>query len=226
MDDAGEPLVDVVIPARNCEGPLRTVLTKMPARGLRSVIVVDSGSTDHTAHVARDLGAIVLREPRPGHGAACRRALAHLESLPRQPQVVVFMPADGSVEPGEVRRLVEPISRDNAELVIGVRERSAWQRPALPSRVTLGLLAAIYGHPFQDLGPFRAVRFAALVALGVSDRGAGWNVEMMVRAVKMGLHIVEVPITARAPERTTGWVEVACETSRSLLHILLHSTVR
>ncbi|MBK7196700.1 MAG: glycosyltransferase [Myxococcales bacterium] len=74
---------DVVIPARDAERDLPTTLDRAFLRELRSLIVVDRGSTDGTAGVARDLGAVVLREAGGGYGAACLRALAHFAEQPR-----------------------------------------------------------------------------------------------------------------------------------------------
>jgi glycosyltransferase involved in cell wall biosynthesis len=190
-------VVDLIIPARNDSRTLGAILAAVPARHLRSVVVVDNDSRDGTAQVALDSGAVVLREPRVGYGAACKRAVLHLEGLPRPPDVVVFLAADGSDEASDIASLLGPIIGDSAELVIGVRQREGRPLRQRRSRVTLGLISAIYGHRFEDIGPFRAVRFPALVALGMNDAGAGWNVEMLVKAVNFGLHIVEVPVTSR-----------------------------
>ncbi|HTM23137.1 MAG TPA: glycosyltransferase family 2 protein [Kofleriaceae bacterium] len=226
-------LVDAVIPARNHASTLGAVLAALPARRLRSVVVVDHGSTDATAEVARDAGAVVLREPNPGYGTACRRAITHLESLPRPPDVVVFLAADGSADPADIGALLEPVRAEGAELVIGVRQRAGKSAPGRHARVAIGLINAIYGHRFDDLGPYRAIRFPALVALGLTDRGSGWGVEMLVKAVRMGLHIAEVPVAARAPHepdrRRPGVGEAIVSvgtTGRVLFHILRNATAR
>ena len=90
--------MDLVIVARNCAGSLGPALASLPARELRSTVVVDGGSTDATPLIARDAGAVLLHERGAGYGAACRRAIVHLESLPRPPDAVVFMSGDGSVD--------------------------------------------------------------------------------------------------------------------------------
>jgi glycosyltransferase involved in cell wall biosynthesis len=233
VSPSSEPsVVDVIIPARNAASTLGSVLAALPMRRLRAAVVVDNDSRDGTAQVARDAGAVVLREPEVGYGAACRRALTHLQRLPRPPDAVVFLAADGTDDPADIAALLIPMERDNAELVIGVRQVDGRVRPAPRTRVALGLISAIYRHRFDDLGPFRAIRFPALVALGMSDRGSGWNVEMQVRAVKLGLHIVEVPVAVRTPPAAGGsagvgdLIDSARTTGRVLFRILRNATTR
>jgi len=218
--------VDAVIPARDAAATLPEVLSRLPMRQLRSVVVVDSASRDATSAIARDAGALVLRESRGGIGAACLHAIAHLSSLPEPPGVVVFVPADGRADPADLPLLLAPIADGSAELAIGVRDRGA----PLGERVVVGLIRAVYRHQFHDLGPMRAVRFPALIALGMSDRGSGWDVEMSVRALKLGLAIAEVPVAGKelargrlGPHRA---VFAAAAGGRSLFHILRHATMR
>jgi glycosyltransferase involved in cell wall biosynthesis len=220
-------VVDLVIPARDCADTLGPVLEAIPPRTVRSVIVVDNGSTDLTAQIALDAGAVVRREPYGGYGAACRRAIAHLEALPTPPDVVVFMAGDGTDDPADIPKLVAPIHNDNAELVIGVRERAR----GLRSRVALGLIGALYRHRYEDLGPFRAIQFPALIALGLSDRGPGFHVEMQVKAIRYGLRIAEVPVldTGRARRREGRVRELvgsAGATGRMFFQILRHAAAR
>jgi glycosyltransferase involved in cell wall biosynthesis len=218
--------VDVVIPARDAAATLPDVLARLPIRQLRSVVVVDLASRDATSAIARDAGALVLRESRGGTGAACLHALAHLSSLPEPPGVVAFVPADGRADAADLPQLLAPIAEGSAELAIGVRDRGA----PLGERVVVGLIRAVYRHQFHDLGPMRAIRFPALVALGMSDRGGGWDVEMSVRALKLGLTIAEVPVGGKdalrdrpVPQRAVG---AAAAGGRSLFHILRHATMR
>jgi glycosyltransferase involved in cell wall biosynthesis len=218
-------VVDVVVPARDAASELAPTLAAIPSRMVRSVVVVDNGSTDSTAQVALDAGAVVVREPRVGYGAACRRAVDHLAALPEPPEVVVFLAPDGVDDPRDLPRLLGPIRKDNAELVIGVRpEAPAGQ---LGARVAVGLIGAIYGHRFENVDPYRAIRFPALVALGLRDRGSGWNVEMQVKAVRLGLHIDEVAVApGHSPHHRRRMIDSVGKTGRMLFHILRHATVR
>ena len=208
-------VVDVVVPARDAGGTLGELLAGLPSRAFRSVVVVDRGSRDRTAEVARDAGATVLREPGGGYGAACQRALAHFQALPRVPDVLVFVPGDRPTAAAALPALVAPIADRSVELVLGIE---GTKRP-LAEKVVTGLIDAVYRHRWSGAGPVRAVRFPALVALGMRDSGAGWDVEMLVRAVKLGLSCDEVvlPAGARRGVRVSG---------RALLHILRHATMR
>ncbi|HLU64724.1 MAG TPA: hypothetical protein VKZ63_00520, partial [Kofleriaceae bacterium] len=170
-----------------------------------------------------------------GYGAACRRAIAHLEALPRPPDAVVFMAPDGSDDPADIPALLQPIRSGNAELVVAVRsgeeEGGGRASGGVAERVALGLIGLIYRHQFGDLAGFRAIRFPALVALGLSDRAAGWNVEMQVKALRFGLRIAEVPVARReahaAPgSRVAELRDSVSSAGRMLLQILRHATAR
>lgn len=220
-------MCDVIIPAHNSASTLRAVLAAVPTRLVRSVVVVDNGSQDATAQVARDAGAVVIRERQVGYGAACNRGIAHLASQPSPPEAVVFMAADGSDDPQDVAALLEPIRHDNAELVIGMRTHDG--RPT--GRLARTLISALYRHRFEDFGPFRAIRYPALVALAMADRGTGWNVEMQVKAIKLGLDIVEVPVSHRMaeverPAKVREVIDTMETTGRVLFQILRNAPTR
>ncbi|HTR53882.1 MAG TPA: glycosyltransferase [Kofleriaceae bacterium] len=209
------PVIDVVVPARNHEASLRQLLAELPHRDVRSIVVVDRASRDRTAEIARDAGALVLREPGGGYGAACQRAQAHFQALPRAPEVVVFVPGDRSAAAGAVLALVAPIVERGVELVLGVQQG----RQGVGEKVATALIDTVYRHRWSGIGPVRALEFPALVALGMRDRGTGWDVEMLVRANKLGLSCDEVALPGGAHhDARLG--------SRALLHILRHATMR
>ncbi|RJX35016.1 MAG: glycosyltransferase [Desulfarculus sp.] len=190
--------VAVVIPAYNEERAIGRVLAEVPA-WVDQVIVADNGSTDATARVAVEHGAQVVPEPRRGYGAACLAGLAALGPA----QVVVFLDGDYSDFPRQMQRLVDPILAGRAELVIGSRVQGRREPGALAPQARWGnwlaclLLRLFWGARFTDLGPFRAVRREALARLGMSDRGYGWTVEMQLKAARLGLACLEVPVDYR-----------------------------
>jgi glycosyltransferase involved in cell wall biosynthesis len=208
-------VIDVVVPARDHEASLRQLLRELPHRSVRSVVVVDRASSDRTAEIARDGGALVLREPGGGYGAACQRAQAHFQALPRVPEVVVFVPADRPAAAGAMLALVEPIAEKGVELVLGVQQG----RRGVREKLATALIDTVYRHHWSGVGPVRALKFPALVALGMRDRGDGWDLEMLVRAVKLGLSCDEVGLPGGAH------LDARVRT-RALLHILRHATMR
>ena len=189
--------VDAVIPALNEAGAVALVLDALPRPLVRRIVVCDNGSTDDTAAIARAHGAIVVREPRRGYGAACLKALAALEADP--PDVVLFLDADLSDDPADAGRILEPILDGRADLVIGSRTLGTREPGALTPQARFGnwlatrLLLALYGVRFTDLGPFRAIRYRSLLDLDMRDRDFGWTVEMQIKAARSGLRAAEVP---------------------------------
>jgi glycosyltransferase involved in cell wall biosynthesis len=209
-------LIDVVVPARDHAATLPAVLAAFPPRVLRSVVVVDRASRDRTAEVARDAGALVLREPSGGYGAACQRAQAHFSSLPRVPDIVVFVPGDRPAAAKVIDALVAPVIERGLELVLGTDAT----KHNISEKLVIGLIDTVYRHRWSGVGPVRVLKFPALVALGMRDRGDGWDVEMLVRGAKLGLTCDEV---ALPPEAAIGKSRIS---SRALLHILRHATLR
>ena len=190
--------IAVVIPALNEERAIGSVLAAVP-RWVSQIVVADNGSTDRTASIARQQGATVVREPRRGYGAACLTGLAAL----RPTDIVVFLDGDFSDHPQDMGRLIAPIVRDEADMVIGSRVMGKREPGSLTIPQRFGnalaclLIWLLYGVRHTDLGPFRAIRFASLKRLNMDDRDYGWTVQMQVRAARLGLRAAEVPVSYR-----------------------------
>ena len=192
------PAIAVVIPALDEEQAIGKVLREIP-EGASQVVVVDNGSRDRTAEVARGLGAEVVAEPRRGYGQACLTGIAQLD----RPDIVVFLDGDYSDYPEEMSTLVAPLLTGEADMVIGSRTLGQREKGALLPQARFGnwlstlLIRLLFGVSFTDLGPFRALRFDALQRLAMQDRDFGWTVEMQVKAARLGLRAVEVPVRYR-----------------------------
>lgn len=197
--------VTVIIPALNEEASLPLVLADLPP--VASVIVCDNGSTDATAHVAREAGAVVVFEPKRGYGAACLRGLAEVQSQIENggpaPEIVAFIDADYSDYPHKLPELLTPIVRGEADFVLGSRLLGEREPGAMPPQSVYGnrfacwLMRRLFGATYTDLGPFRAVRYDTLQALQMQDRNFGWTVEMQLKAVQLGVRYLEVPVPYR-----------------------------
>jgi glycosyltransferase involved in cell wall biosynthesis len=192
----------VLIPALNEAESLPHVLADLPP--VDRVVVVDNGSSDGTAEVARAHGVETVTEPRRGYGNAVLAGMAHLRSDP--PDVLVILDADHADPAERLADLVRPIAEGRADLVQTDRTGTA-EPGALTfaqrygNRLATALIAGVTGHRFRDMGPFRAIRWDALESLGMVDPTYGWNVEMQMKAVRRGLRIVEVPLPYRARAR-------------------------
>ncbi len=219
--------VDVIIPALNEQDALPLVLRDIPRPPVRRVIVADNGSTDRTAEVALKNGAEVVHEPERGYGAACLKALAHLAADP--PDIVVFLDGDYSDHPDELLSLIDPIRAGDADMVVGSRTRGRQERGALSPQqragnaVACGALRLLHGVRYTDLGPFRAIRWGALRALGMQDRNYGWTIEMQIKAAQRGITYREVPVSYRqriGVSKVSGTVRGSVSAGAKILWLL------
>lgn len=197
--------VRVVIPALNEELSLGEVLRALPEDQVSSIHVADNGSTDRTAEVAAGQGARVVHEPRKGYGSACLAALGDVRSVIEDPEkeIVVFLDADFSDDPTCLPILIEPLIRGEADLVLGNRAHRGISKGALTpqqrfgNRLATRLIRLIHGTSYQDLGPFRALRWETLEEMKMQDPDFGWTVEMQIKAARMKLRIREIDLPYR-----------------------------
>ena len=201
--------VTAIIPALNEEEAIGPVVEGLVQAGLSDVVVVDNGSDDETAGRARQAGARVVGEPRRGYGAACWAGL----QAAQEADVVLFLDGDGSDDPAEATRLLEPLLNGTADLVLGARIADRSEAGALTPQARLGnwvvtrLIRALYGLQLTDIPSLRAIARKDLERLGMAERTYGWPVEMVVKAAKHGYRIHEVPIRYR--RRRGGTSKVA-----------------
>ena len=185
------PVADVVLPCLDEAGALPYVLGRLPA-GYRA-IVVDNGSSDGSAEIARRLGAQVVYEPRRGFGAACDAGL-HAASA----EVVCFCDCDGSLDLAELPLVAAPVLAGDADLAVGRRRPGSIRAWPSHARIANLLLARrirrTTGAPLRDLGPMRAARREPLLALRLSDRRFGYPLEMVLAAARAGWRITEADV--------------------------------
>lgn len=197
------PVIDVIIPAYNEADAIALVIGDIPKGLVRCVVVANNGSTDATRAVAEKAGAIVVDQPLRGYGNACLKAMEQVSAHQPMPDIVVFLDADHSDHPEQLPQVIAPIVRGEADLVIGSRALGSKERGSMTPQQVFGnwlatrMMRWLYGVRFTDLGPFRAVRYDALLAIGMRDRTFGWTVEMQVKAAKLHLRCVEVPVDYR-----------------------------
>jgi len=187
-----EPVVDVVLPCLDEAAALPWILERMPAN--YRAIVVDNGSTDDSAAVARAHGALVVHEPRRGFGSA-----AHAGLLAATAPIVAFCDADASMDPQDLPRVVDPVLASRVDLMLGRRvptRSSAWPVHARIANAELARrLRRLTQLDVHDLGPMRAAVRTRLLDLDLQDRRSGYPLEMFLRAWSRGWRIEETATT-------------------------------
>lgn len=220
-------IVEIIIPAYNEEPSIARVIEALPKGCLNRIIVVDNDSTDRTAEIAQAAGAVVVRETRRGYGSACLRGLEETVGA----DIAAFIDGDFSDDPSKLPRLLEPIIKGEADLVIGSRIAGRRERRALPAHAKAGnrlacfLIRHLFHQTFTDLGPFRAIRRTALERLNMQDRTFGWTVEMQVKAAIIGLRCVEVPVSYRkriGRSKISGTIMGSVKAGTKILWTIFH----
>jgi glycosyltransferase involved in cell wall biosynthesis len=215
-----DAICDVVLPVLDERAALPWVLERMPPGYVP--IVVDNGSTDGSGELAASLGAQVVVEPVPGFGAACFAGLSAATS-----ELLCFMDCDASFDPRELPRVADPVAAGDADLMLGARQptqRGAWPLHARAANRMLAVeLRRRTKVPLRDLGPMRAARREALLALGIRDRRFGWPLEMVLRAADAGWTIREVPVSYHPRDgrsKVTGTLRGTVRAVRDMTNVL------
>ena len=194
MDMEIEAVCDLVLPCHDEAPALPALLAEVPA-GF-SVIVVDNGSHDATADVARDHGARVVSESRLGYGAAVQAGVEAATA-----EYVAVMDGDGSFDPAELPLLLDAVLGGRCDLALGRRRpvsSGVWPWHArLGNGLVVWWLRRSVGFPVHDLAPMRVCRRESLLGLDVRDRRFGYPLELLRKATLAGWRLEEHDISYR-----------------------------
>ena len=194
--------VSVIIPSLNEAGTIGVCIEKVKTvfewYNIDGEIIVADNSDDDTPQIAESLGARVVTPDRRGYGYAYLYGFKHAEG-----KYVVLGDADNTYDFLEMPRLLEPLMRGEADLVVGSRFKGEIKRGAMPwlHRYVGNPLLTAFLNLFFKAGVsdahcgFRAIRRDALERLNLRSHGMEFASEMVMEAVLRGLRIREVPVT-------------------------------
>lgn len=220
------PVADVVLPCLDEAEALPWVLARVPAGW--GAVVVDNGSTDGSAEIARGLGATVVHESRRGFGAACHAGL-----LAARADLVCFCDCDASLDPGLLAPMAAQVAAGETDLLLGRRRpqgRGAWPAHARAGNLALArMLRRRTGLRLHDLGPLRVAHREALLGLALTDRRSGYPLQMIVRAADAGWRVAEtdVPYLPRSGKsKVTGTWRGTWQAVRDMRRVLAEPPAR
>jgi glycosyltransferase involved in cell wall biosynthesis len=202
--------VAVIIPTLNEAEAIGAVITEIPRSIARQIIVADSGSRDDTITIAARAGAKIVSLTQRGYGRACAAGAVAADPAC---SVLVFLDGDGADRGDRLDALVRPILDGTHDFVIASRTRGVREAGSMSwHQVLAGRLAgfgmrALYGVRYSDMCAYRAIRRDALARLDMREMTYGWNLEMQMKAARLGLRILEVPMPYRC--RAGGVSKVA-----------------
>ena len=195
--------IRVIIPAFNEQNAVGLVVEEIPKKWVTEVIVVDNGSSDDTFETAKAKGATALKEPKKGYGQACLKGMEHIANSTTKPDIVVFLDGDHSDYPDQLPDLIAPIISGKMDLVIGSRALGQKESGSMTFPQIFGnwlatrLMKLFYNVSYTDLGPFRAIRYSSLLSMGMKDTNYGWTVEMQLKAAKLKMRTMDIPVDYR-----------------------------
>ncbi|MEQ3551080.1 glycosyltransferase family 2 protein [Pseudonocardia nematodicida] len=211
---------EIVLPCLDEADALPHVLARMPAGW--PVIVVDNGSTDRTAEVAREFGARVVHEPRRGYGAAVHAGLEAATG-----ELVAFLDGDGSLDPDVLPAMAAAVASGRADLAVGRRvpdSAGVWPWHARAANTVIATMLRARGVGVHDIAPIRVARRRDLLHLGVTDRAFGYPLELLLRAGRAGWRIDEVPVAyarrAGGRSKVSGSVSGTVRAGRDMIRLL------
>ena len=194
----------IIIPAKNEQKSIETVLQDVQKYGYTNIVVVDDGSTDQTGRIARDAGAIVLTHfINRGQGAALRTGTEY--ALQNNADIIIHFDADGQMRAEDIKKLIQPLLEETADMSLGSRFMGEGSNIP-PLRKLVLKCAKIFMRVFFNVkttdpqSGFRALNKKAARQITITQRGMAHCGEILEDALRKKLIIKEVPVIIRYTE--------------------------
>jgi glycosyltransferase involved in cell wall biosynthesis len=191
--------ITVGIPAYNEEKNIASIIVKLK-KIVDTIIVCNDGSNDSTSEIAKNLGVIVIDHSKNlGYGAGIHSIFRKAKEI--NSDVLVTIDADGQHRIEDIKKVVEPIEKGEADLIIGSRFLDTTQKQ-IPGyrKIGIKLITKVTNSSLKNKitdsqSGFRAYSKNVVSKLNVSDIGMGISTEILIKSSAHGFRIAEVPIT-------------------------------
>lgn len=193
------PLLSVIIPVYNEAKTIRQILDKINAVDVdKEIIVVNDGSIDQTVRILQDIHysnlKVIHHSSNRGKGAAFLTGLSYAAG-----DFIIIQDADLEYSPGDYLKLLEAMNTHKADIVLGVRFKQEYRGlfiHRLGNRFLTGLLNFLFGMKLNDCFTcYKLIRRQTVSNLGLREKNFTIETEIVSKAAKKGLHIIEVPVS-------------------------------
>lgn len=196
--------ISIAIPTKNEEKSIKEIIEQCKPYG-DEILVVDGHSKDRTRNIAQELGARVVLDNKKGKGDGLRTALKEAKG-----DIVVFVDADGSHDPNDIPEMIQPILEGKTDLVVGSRMRGGSDElhgdlakfiRVVGSDIITLVINYRFGIKLTDTqNGFRAIKKEAGLKIGLKENITTIEQEMIIKMLKHGYKIMEIPTHEYARE--------------------------
>lgn len=211
----------IIIPARDEEGTLPSLLREITSMVTKNVVVIDNNSSDQTYTVSKSFTKHVIKEKKPGYGNACLAGIDYINQLKLKPQYVCFFDGDGQSLVSDINKIVNPLYQSEkipycqgTRMTYSSAVRSLTGSAYVANKVFSSLLSKVWKQKISDLGPLRCIRLDLLNKLKMTSKTYAWTIEMNTKLMKMQIPIIELPVKYRS--RTLGVSKISGSFKTSL----------
>lgn len=192
-------MLSVIIPAYNEEKTIEAIISKVNNLPIeKEIIVINDCSKDNTAAILRSLSfnnlKVIYHASKRGKGAAVRTGLENATG-----EFIIIQDADLEYDPNDYLKLLEAIKNQEVDIVLGTRFTEGYHGILLPkagNRFLTGLMNVLFGTKLNDcFSCYKLMRRESILGLGLESNSFDIEIEILAKAIKKGMRILEVPVS-------------------------------